>query len=294
MDPSQVLKQVLLVGVLPGAAATLALLAAWSIARKDGARWVLPLLIAGGVTWAEAVVQQRMPDVWPRQATDRVPHAAWILAVAAVALGFKGVPTWARLGGQALAMAVALWLVFGALVSVGTWSPMQAVAHLGVMTLIAVVYSALLDRRAMGDRSLELSLACMLLGHGAAVVVLEAAVAHHAQLAGGVTAVLGAALVTGIIVKRFTPVGGGVFIAVGLILLLLGVGRAFGRADGVGWIHLALLGLTPACALAACIPPISRLSRWWRAGIVGLLGGGLSGAAIGLALAAGSANDYPY
>ncbi len=297
MDPSQVAIQVLLLGVLPGAVGAIALTAAWWKRRDDakpGPAWLLPLLLALAVIWAECVVQQRLPMLWPRvgQATDRVPHAAALLGIAGVALALVRAPLLVRLMTMLVVTPCAFWLIFGALHQAGSWTTAQLATRLGAMTLIALALSALLDRGAVRERALETTAALFLTAHAAAVVILQAAVAHHAQLAGGVTAILGSCLVVAALRRTFTPLGG-VTTAIALLTLLVSIGLIFGPS-GIAPAQLILLGITPVTACLAWLPPVARLNRWIRAAIVAAAGTLTSGTAIGLALAAAAANQYPY
>lgn len=299
MDPSQVAIQVLLLGVLPGAVGAMAMTAAWWRVRpgddaRHGPRWLLPLLLMLAVIWAECIVQQRLPRLWPGvgQATDRVPHAAVLLGIAGVALCIVRAPLHVRLVTMLIVTPCAFWLIFGALHQVGSWTFTQLATRLGVMSIITLGYAALFDRNHARAQSLEIGAALFLTAHGAAVVILQAAVAHHAQLAGGVTAILGSCLVVAVLRRSFTPQGG-IITAIALLTLLVSIGHFFSHS-GIGLVQLIVLGVTPATACLAWLPPVARLNRWKRAAIVAAAGTLTSGTSIGLALAAAAANEYPY
>lgn len=287
--------KVLLLGIVPGVAGAGALVAAWWLGRRSekGPVWLLPILLALAVAWADAVGPGKAPSLWPRMATDRVPHAAVLLALASVVLGVLRLPALARLGTWFVVTACATWMVFGALYFAGTWTWTKAGLHVGGMTLIATLYAALLDRPHKHERGLDLSIALFFAAHAAALVILQAAVARHAMIAGSVTAILGSSIVTACVLRKYSPVGGGVGMAVAILVMLVGVGHSYSPV-GIPPAQLVLLAVTPLAVFIGVLPPIMRLGRWKRAGIVALVAAATSGPAIGLALASGSGSDYPY
>lgn len=285
MSP-EMLRGILIGGVLPGAIVTILLIAAWLLVRRVRPHWAAPLLIALAILPAELLVHDHGIDLWPRSGPDRVPHVALVLMLLALAeaLTVRG----ARLGAllRVIGACAAHWMLLGVLIKPGLWSVSEGALAIGALVIGAAAVATIVEGIAsiMPARpgepegssgwlraprpGLDAVVVLFVAANAVPFVILNAGIAYHAQLAGGVVAALGACLATSIVVPRFTLTRGGITLSVLLLSGLLAVGRYYSM-DGVPRVQILLCALAPLALLARLVPGVARLGWIPRAGVLG-------------------------
>jgi hypothetical protein len=300
---TQELKVALLAGVVPGTLAGLALLAAWLVARRRDrtdaehagartlARWPIPLAVLLAYPIANRAVFTGWPDLWPKSATERLPHAAMLLAALALLEALVRLPREARFVLRAAAIAGASWMLGGPymprVVDVPTF-----VGFTGMAGLLGAAAIALAERGA-GTLGARRSVPMLLVWAGAMVPALFfAGLASGAQTGGPLVIAMVVAAVVFAVLRPGLPLDRGPLTA------LMGVPIALCLATG--WQNgappvaaLVLLPLAPAALAAAS----SRSARGVLVAAVALLLTlGVAGAQLGLMAQAkaAEADEYGY
>lgn len=256
-------------GVVPGAVSFAALAILWWLHRRQtrrdgpeaseprpGPRWAAPLLIALGVIVADWVVKQSI-DLWPRDATRRVPHAALLLGVTGALAGLPRVPFWGAWLLRAAAFAGVSWMLAGpyrpgVLSDAAFWTLVAASGVLGA-ALAAGAEAGL--ARTPGWTGPAAALALV----GALQPFLHFAGYSSGSLAlAGAIAVLAAALLVSIRLPALSLGAGTGTMIVGLVLIgLLGAGV---QSAPKSLPALALAALSPAALALRAGAPVRTLT----------------------------------
>jgi hypothetical protein len=266
--------------ILLGAAAALALivplLAAWR--SRSGVHWGPALALgAGYFAYHYGMAHPAFPPV---DVTDRI---AW-LALASMVLGFfesiwPG-PGWTRWENRVLVTA----LVLGAMLSpvLANSDDRQADAiRLGVSAGVLLVSWANLEVLASRVSLRALAPALLAVTGGATGVLLVSGSMVCAQLAGGLTALLGLVWVTSWFKPEMSLSRGGVPVLVSVLGALLVNGQVYSSTP-IG--SVLLIAASPLAAWLGRVGPVRRLAAWQSALVAFVAVLVPAGAAIGLAL----------
>lgn len=256
-------------GVVPGAVSFAALAILWWLHRRQtrrdgpeaseprpGPRWAAPLLIALGVIVADWVVKQSI-DLWPRDATRRVPHAALLLGVAGALAGLPRVPVWAAWPLRAAAFAGVAWMLAapyspGVLSGAGLWTLIAASGVAGALLAAGAEHGLSRTRGWTGP-------AAALAVVGALQPFLHFAGYSSGSLAlAGAIAALSAALLVSIRLPALSLGAGTGTMIVGLVLVgLIGAGV---QSEPKSLPALALTALSPAALALSAGAPLRTLT----------------------------------
>lgn len=258
------LKAILIGGVLPGFLAAVFLGALWWRRRGDGPgaagpRWAMPVVIALAIFPAELLVRAALPALWPVAAADRIPHVALVLMVLGIVESVAGGGLWAAFALRALGAGAAFWITLGVRIP-AFWNPWQGALWIGGFALLTAAVATLLERIARADRSPAVTVTLLLSAGALPIVLLESGNAYLAQLAGGVAAALGAAMVVSVFIRPFTIASGGISAGVTLLAALLLCGHYY-APDGIPLVQTILVALTPLAVLMTLVPSYARMDR---------------------------------
>ncbi|MDX2018503.1 MAG: hypothetical protein SFY95_12800 [Planctomycetota bacterium] len=307
MDPAQI--KMLATSTLPPLLLALAVFVPIWWRRRGEPTPISPANTEGDPRWAAPVVLGLAGIAVPWIALGAVklpPKAAaeWIPIFAAVGLALGLLATRVRFG------AVVRWLVRGLVLLAAGGAPMwrrfadessrtEAIAWtVGFAMVMAVVWWALersVDRvRGAGGPGVLLVFA-----FGASqVLVLGYYSVSLAQIAAGLAAALGVAMVMGLLRPRFTLAFGGVHAVVLVVGPALLQGMLFGQATMPVWWFAPAVLASPLMALLADAPMFAKLTGWKAAALrVGLASIPML-AGVGLAAATyqfpDAASEYQY
>ena len=240
MDPQVQQKLMVWGALIPGAIALVVLALAWwlvsrraarsdadgeqadgSETRRDGPRWLLPVLLAGGFLGASAAQFASIP-LWPGDNSYRLPHALGLVAVLGVVEGLVRLPTLAAFALRAVCYAGVFWMlswgyrgnemIFASGWVYGGW---WALGALGA-ALLATAHEESSERTpAWVD-----ALVWMLVLGGASPVLYFNGYASGPIALTGILAVLGPMAVAGAIAPDARLSRGGVTVLVGAVLIM--------------------------------------------------------------------------
>ena len=307
MDPAQI--QMLATSTLPPLLLALAVfLPAWW-RRRGAAGPIEPANTDGDPRWAAPIVLGVAGIAVPWLALGAVklpPKAAaeWIPIFGAVGLVLGLLATRVRFG------AIVRWLVRGLVLLAAAGAPMwrrlaeestrtdAILWSLGFAAVMALVWWAL-ERSVDRTRGAAGPGVLLVFAFGASqVLVLGYYSVSLAQIAAGLAAALGVAMVMGLLRPRFTLAFGGVHAVVLVVGPALLQGMLFGQATKPVWWFAPAVLLSPLAALLADLPVFAKLTGWKAAGLrVGLAAIPML-AGVGLAAATyqfpDAASEYQY
>jgi hypothetical protein len=246
------LQQILWPVIIPGAFATLLLLAAWrpwrtgeDAERGDGAAWAFPA--AAGIAFLVAFASQEWPVAFPFpqrwQAILLVGGACTAVALVASAIRFAPISLVVSAGGAA---AVVAWLVdYGSLES--GFSRVQLAIAAGAAVLV-------LEPLAVRRPGLVLPAVFWMAFTGLSVATLHGGFAKLSLMAAGLSAVGGAGIVAGMLQPRFRLARGGITVMAPMLVVLLATAWIYqGRSELGPW-PWALLLAVPLLAWLGEVP----------------------------------------
>ncbi|MCC5823810.1 MAG: DUF2058 domain-containing protein [Phycisphaerales bacterium] len=267
-------------GVIPGVIALVTLALVWwrySVKRTHPdaqvrpPAWALPLVITIGFVLADWVVKQKI-SWWPNSNVQRVPHAAGLIALVAIAGAFVRVPWPVRAVARALAFAGATWMLTQGY-RPGVLSTGQLWALVAGAGLAGAVIATLADAGLARTRGWTGPAAAL------ALVGLTQPFLHFAGFSSGSIALVGAiaaltsALLVALAFRQLTLGGGTATVLVGLVLIsLLGAGV---QSEPKSVPALLLIGVAPLALALRFRGPIPTLAL--RAGVIALLAGAAFG-----------------
>lgn len=216
---------------------------------SDGPRWLMPILLALGVAGADYAINDTF-QLWPDSNNDRLPHAAALLALAALIEGLVKLPLLLAALVRAIAYAGVFWML-----SEGyTDTVLGGSGNLVAYTLLAALTTSLIATAA-DTSTLHINPHRRLGWVDAAswIIVLAAIMpvlfknnyAQGGMFPAGIISVLASALIVGLIFRAFSLANGGITFIVGFILMML-----------TGTIVQAGVNTMPAVLLAASLPLI--------------------------------------
>lgn len=281
MDPQLQQRLMLFAGFIPGGIAFAVLLVAWylhalrasktDLDNRDeqrtptaGPRWLLPILLVLGVVGADYAINDTF-QLWPDSNNDRLPHAAALLALAALIEGLVKLPLLVGALVRASAYAGVFWML-----SEGyTDTVLGGSGNLIAYTLFAALSASLIATAA--DTSTQLNNPERRYGwvDAASWILILAAVmpvflknnyAQGGMYPAGLISVLTSALIVGLIFRAFSLARGGITFIVGFLLMML-----------TGTIVQAGVITLPAVLLAASLPLIMLIPLRTPSGIKRLL-----------------------
>lgn len=277
MDTQLQQRLMLFAGFIPGGIAFALLLVAWYLhalrdSRTDlddsdeprkagqGPRWMLPLVLAMGVAGADYAINDTF-QIWPDSNNDRLPHAAALLALAAVIEGLVKLPLLVSVLIRAIAYAGVFWML-----SEGyTDTILGGSGNLIAYTLFAAIITSLIATAAdtstqhnNPDRRLGwVDAACWILILAVTMPVLfKNNYAQGAMYPAGLISVLTSALIVGLIFRSFSIARGGITLIVGFMLMML-----------TGTIVQSGVNTLPSVLLAASLPLIMLIPLRTNSGV---------------------------
>lgn len=292
MDPQLQQRMMLYAGLIPGAISFILLLGAWYLHAlrasrtdlddpdtqrpvSDGPRWLMPILLVGGIAGAE-YAQNYGFKLWPDDNTYRFTHAAVLIALAAIAEGLVKLPLAAAIALRLLAYAGAFWM----LTEGYTQTVLGGSANLIGYTLFAAVATTLvatgIDRNATRnhhERPLGWldALSWVLILGVTMPVLFENRFALGAMYPVGAVSVLVSAALVGLIFRSLSLARGGVTLLTGFFMTML-----------AGSIVQAGVGNLPSVMLVCALPLVllvplttpSRIKRLLaRVALIAFVGG---------------------
>lgn len=293
-----ILKQLALGAVPPAVAACAAVWMIWrGTAHGDGlatpprgrARATVATLVV--ISLAMHPVLFGWPAIPPRAADQWLPVVAVLAGLAGLAsmIGAKG--AWAAAVGAAVAAAAGGALSARRLIA-SSWTPTEALVHLGLL-LIGAALAAAATERLVRDRRGWFGPALLVIVAGGAsqVLVLGMASLKVGQAAGVIAAVAGGLLVAAwfrpALWARGTTTAATTFVAVAIFQ-----GALFGDAEGgVRWLYAGLVAIAPVLAAAVDAALPARLEGWKRSVLVLVAAGLPIGAALARAAVAMAAQQ---
>ncbi|MBC7771910.1 MAG: hypothetical protein H7210_05405 [Pyrinomonadaceae bacterium] len=283
-----VLKAMLIGGVLPGAVCALLLLVGWYRTRTsgehNGPRWLLPLLVVLAIIPAELLLQEGATQLWPRNASDRMPHIALavsLLGFVHAMLGKFGMTKWIV---PLVAVGVADWMFLSYRVP-GFWTPSAAAMWMAAIVLVGYAVTRLLEHTASKPAGSGPVLPCVLFiaANAVPVILVTTGSAYLAQICGGVAACLGAALLVSMFIPRFSIAGGGIT-ALAPFLCVVGMAGVYLSPDYEPRKEMLLVLAGPVAACAALLTVLRKMGKWKRLIIASVIAGMFCGAGVGLVL----------
>lgn len=279
--PDELLQRVVLHGgVIPGAIALIVLGLVWwrdSVKRvhpESAVRppaWALPLVLTVGLVLADWVVKQKI-SWWPTSNVQRVPHAAGLIALVAIAGALLRVPWPVRAVARALAFAGATWML-----TEGYRPGVLSTAQLWMLVASAGVAGAAVAT--LADAGLAKTRGWT--GPAAVIVLLGMTqpFLHFAGFSSGSIALVGpiaamtSALLVALVFRGFALGGAAATVLVGLVLIsLLGAGV---QTEPKSVPALLLIAAAPLALAARFRGPVATLAL--RAGMIGVLVAGAFG-----------------
>lgn len=232
--------QILWPVIIPGAFATLLLLAAWrpwrtgeDAERGDAAAWAFPA--AAGVAFLVAFASQEWPVTFPfPQRWHSIALIGGVCtAVALVAATIRSAPISLLVSAAGAAAAVG-WLVdYGSLPA--GFSRVQLAIAAGAAVVI-------LEPLAVRRPGLVLPAVFWMAFTGLSVATLHGGFAKLSLMAAGLSAVGGAGIVVGLLQPRFRLARGGVTVMAPMLVVLLATAWIYqGRAELGAWTWILLL-----------------------------------------------------
>lgn len=246
------LSQILWPVMLPGAFATLLLLAAWrpwrtgeEAERGEGAAWAFP--VAAGAGLLVAFVSQEWPAAFPFpqrwQSIVLVGGACTLVALVAAAIRPAVVSLLVSAAGAAAAVA---WLVdYGDLD--GTFSRLQLAIAAGAAVIV-------LEPLAVRRPGMVLPAVFWMAFTGLSVAVLHGGFAKLSLVAAGLSAVGGAGIVVGLVQSRFRLARGGVTVMAPMLVVLLATAWIYQGREELGPWPWMLLAAVPLLAWVGEVP----------------------------------------
>lgn len=291
MDPQLQQRLMLFAGFIPGGIAFALLLVAWYLhalraSKTDlddrdenreptsGPRWLLPILLLLGVVGADYAINDTF-QLWPDSNNDRLPHAAALLALAALIEGLVKLPLLLGALLRAVAYAGVFWMLSEGYADTVLGGSGNLIAY----TLFAALYASLIATAA--DTSTQhnnphqrlgwVDAACWILILAAVMpVFLKNNYAQGGMFPAGLISVLTSTLIVGLIFRAFSLARGGITFIVGFILMML-----------TGTIVQAGVNTLPAVLLAATLPLVMLIPLSTPSGINRLLARAVLIAAVG-------------
>ncbi len=263
MDPQLRMTLTLFGGVAPGVVAFLALFIAWGIhARRstvreieseaaeptDGPRWVVPMLIAGGLLACDWIINSGV-IAWPTSATERYFHAITLIGLLAMAEGLLRVPGIVTIAIRAVGYGVAIWMLASPYVASEILSQHDLIGTIIIGGFGGSLIAHHADRAHETTSAWKAGIVQLLAFGGLMPIMFALGWAVGSMMLISVVAVLVNVVLVGLIFRRMRIARGGTSVLVGiLVVLLCGAGI---QSEPISLPALGAIALLP---LAATMP----------------------------------------